>query len=424
MQGLQLSPSAKASEQFILPFSFIITSFFALVVFSVSIVVTPDAFQPNVIRLPAGLSLVHLFILGWATMLAMGAVYQLIAVVTQQPLYSTKLGYVHYALYTVGVFGLFLSLSGLQLFGMIIFGSLTVVGVLVFLANVLMTIYTSRQKNPVITATKSALFYLGLTVLTGIIMVLNFRFSFLGSFHSSILITHLWAGLIGWFLFLIIGYSFKMLPMFYLAHGHSETWAKSTLIFLHGTIAAGSITAIIGKATALLPVCLGLLSTALWLFIKHTQEIRKKRFKKNPGKGIIFFVLLVYMLAGTATVLFAASLVGPDLILSTPVLTAVLFFYLFGFVHLSIASYLSKIIPFLWWTFRYGNEVGKKETPSLATMIDEEVVWKKLVVQLLALILFIAGLFISLPAVNAVTASLFAFSLLYYLFTVGKVFTY
>ncbi|MFA9555853.1 hypothetical protein ACERII_00900 [Evansella sp. AB-rgal1] len=419
--NIQQSLAPKSSDQFILPFSFIITSFFALVIFSVSLVISPDAFLPAKVRQGPGLSLAHLFILGWASMLAMGAIYQLIAVVTQQAIYSQKLGFLHFGFYSIGVIGLYISLGNFYLPGMITFGLCTVIGVSLFLFNVLATIHSCKIKNSVISATFSSLSYLGLTVVSGLLMVLNFRFSFMGELHSTLLILHLWFGLLGWFLFLIIGYSFKMLPMFYLSHGYSEKYQKWILLFLHLAIWI-SILGFSVKYSILFPLSIGFVCGALWLFVLQIQEIKKKRFKKNPGKGIAFFVFLVYFTASVCSVAFLISLINAPFVFSQ-LLSSLLFFYMFGFVSLSILAYLSKIIPFLWWTFRYGNQVGREETPSLATMIDEAVIQRKLWLIFFSLLLFIGGFFIGTPNVSFATSILFSFSIIFYLVSIIKAFT-
>lgn len=413
-----------ASNQFILPFSFILTSFFALLIFSITLIISPAALSPNLVRLPEGLSLAHLFILGWATMLAMGAIYQLIAVVTQQNIFSNKLGFVHFGLYSIGVFGLYISLGSFDLTGMILFGSITVVSVILFLVNVIVTIHLSKLKNPVISATRSALLYLGLTVLTGVLMVLNFQFSFLGNIHNGLLVAHLWVGLVGWFLFLIVGYSFKMLPMFYLAHGQNESWQRWILISLHLSIWISIIGAFAGMAGVLLPVSFLLLLTALVLFIIQIKAIQQKKFKKNPGKGIRFFVFLVYLLTVLPSLILILTIFQPGLLWQSKLLPLALSYYVLGFVSLSILAYLSKIIPFLWWTFRYGNQVGQKETPSLASMMDEDVVQRKLWILFICLILFLVSLAIGVSYLIVAGAVLFSLSTLYYLFTIAKAFTY
>ncbi|UCZ52445.1 hypothetical protein LGQ02_16615 [Bacillus shivajii] len=420
--GLQQSLS-KSDNQFILPFSFIISSFFFLIIFSVMFILYPSSFSPEMVRGPHGIALSHLFILGWMTTLVMGAIYQLISVITQKNIHSKKAGFTHFFLHFIGVTGLLISIPAFNLEGMMVFGAMTIVGVLIFIINVFMTIIRSELNNQVIFATKSSLIYLGLTVVSGLIMVVNFRFGIIG-FHQSLLVSHLWFGLIGFFLFLIVGYSFKMLPMFYLSHGFSEKWQKWCLLSLHIAIIAGAFTAFFSKATAFLPVSLFFLTVGIIFFILQIKEVQQKKFKKNPGKGIRFFVLLVYVFMAVSVVFFIVSVINSSLIVNLNVLTPAIFFFLFGFVSMSILAYLSKIIPFLWWTFRYGKSVGEVETPSLADMIDETIVLQKLWLQFIALLLFIVSLVVGATLFIQLTAILFAGSILYYLVTIAKTFTY
>ena len=51
---------------------------------------------------PLRLAFVHWLILGWATMIAMGAVYQLISVVLQRDVFSRRLGYIQFGVYFAG----------------------------------------------------------------------------------------------------------------------------------------------------------------------------------------------------------------------------------------------------------------------------------------------------------------------------------
>ncbi len=50
----------------------------------------------------------------------------------------------------------------------------------------------------------------------------------------------------------------------------------------------------------------------------------------------------------------------------------VVFFYIMGWVIASILGYLYKIIPFLWWTYKYSERIGKEKVPTLKEMINEK----------------------------------------------------
>jgi hypothetical protein len=46
--------------------------------------------------------------------------------------------------------------------------------------------------------------------------------------------------------------------------------------------------------------------------------------------------------------------------------------YVIGWVIFSILGYLYKIVPFLWWTHKYADQMGKGNVPTLAQMINEK----------------------------------------------------
>ena len=91
---------------FRLPFSFIITGIVGFVLFHALTLVDFAGWIGAEPRSPDGLFRVHLLVLGWATMIAMGAVYQLLNVILQTQFYSEKIGFVHYGFFTVGTMGL------------------------------------------------------------------------------------------------------------------------------------------------------------------------------------------------------------------------------------------------------------------------------------------------------------------------------
>ena len=45
-----------------------------------------------------------------------------------------------------------------------------------------------------------------------------------------------------------------------------------------------------------------------------------------------------------------------------------------GWIVFSIIGYLIKIVPFLWWTHRYSQMVGKEDVPALKDMMDEKII--------------------------------------------------
>lgn len=89
-----------------LPFLFIITGIFGFVMYHAFSLLSLTGWLGDELRGPEGWFHAHLFVLGWATMLAMGAIYQLIHVILQSNIYSLFLGYCHYFLFSIGIVGM------------------------------------------------------------------------------------------------------------------------------------------------------------------------------------------------------------------------------------------------------------------------------------------------------------------------------
>lgn len=414
----------QSRANFYLPFSFMITAFLSLFVFSIVLVVGGPLFQGANIRTALGIGSMHLFILGFATMLAMGAVYQLVPVVINEKLYSTKLGVVHYFLYTAGSIGLLIGFFQFNYYVLVSSSLLAVVGVMIFIVNIGITITRAKTFNSILFATVSSFLYLLLTVVTGLLMGLNFTFSILGSMHTAILAAHIWFGFIGWFLFLIIGYSFKMLPMFYLAHGFKTNLQKWILILFHISLILLTINFLfkIGFIITLLGLLVFLAGLGLYRY--HIIQIQRKKFKRNPGKGITVSVYAVDAFITLVALSIVALLVKPELFQSLQFLTSVGVVYLFGWVGITILAYLSKIVPFLWWTFTFGDRVGKEDVPSLHNMIDENKVFYRLLFIGISIILLGIGIFTQIFIILLVAQISLGIFIAYYFIHILAVFTY
>ncbi|RXI98285.1 hypothetical protein DS745_18300 [Anaerobacillus alkaliphilus] len=414
----------QTKSNFYLPFSFIITSFLSLFVFSIFLIVGGPLFEGATIRSAVGIGAVHLFILGFATTLAMGAVYQLVPVVTNETLYSIRLGVLHYFLFTTGSIGILIGFF--QFHPLIIIGSsiLAVTGVVIFLANIFLTIKKANAFTSILFATISSFVYLLLTVVSGLLMGVNFAFSLFLTHHSSLLATHIWFGFVGWFLFLIVGFSFKMLPMFYLAHGYPIKLQKWILIVLHLSLVVITVNFFLQLGFVVLICGLGLFLIALGLYRFHIYQIQQKKFKRNPGKGI---TLTVYAL--DAFILFVVISIGalffkPSLFQSLSFLTAISVLYLFGWVGVTILGYLSKIVPFLWWTFCFGERVGKEDVPSLHQMIDEQIIFYRLLFLSIMVILLASSIYFQLPMLAFISQVCLGLCIIFYFAHILKVFTY
>ncbi len=97
-------PQATGNETNIkLPFLFIFYSLAAMIASQILLLMNADTISSGIFRVPGIWSAAHLFILGWALMMAMGAMYQLVPVAFLTPVWSEKLGFFQFAVTAIGI---------------------------------------------------------------------------------------------------------------------------------------------------------------------------------------------------------------------------------------------------------------------------------------------------------------------------------
>ena len=164
-------------------------------------------------------AITHMAVLGWATMVVFGALYQLIPVVFETALFSEKLA--KFTFWLSGFSVLFLtytfwigSYSNLLIYA----AFLMFISLLLFVINLMLTYKDSKLKNISSKFVITAVVWLAITEFIGTLIALNFKYNFLSEIHLHYCKIHATVGLIGWFLLLIIGVSSILIPMFLVSH--------------------------------------------------------------------------------------------------------------------------------------------------------------------------------------------------------------
>jgi len=406
-----------------LPFLFIVTGIIGFVVYQAASLTSMFGFLGDSIRGPEGWFHVHLFVLGWASMLAMGAVYQLINVILQSSIYSQRLGYAHYAAFTIGLIGLLYGFIASDIHWIAGFATLAFVGILLFAWNMAVTLKRASKWDAITISAACSVLYLVLTGVSGMAMGINFATGWFGDYHENLFGAHIWMGTIGWFGLLITGFSYKMLPMFYLAHDYPTRPQSVVLLLWNGAVVAGVLSFLVGGVPWFMWTALLLLTAAAVVYNVHLLQIKKKRHKRTPGSGIKWSVYCSHAFACSLFVLLIYSAIYPDRLLSSESVLVAGWLYLSGWVSFTILSYASKIVPFLWWTHKYGKRAGKPGTPVMGDLLSDKKVDVGLYAIAAASILLLVGLSVgSQTFVTIAGAALAAFSVAY-IALIGLVFT-
>lgn len=415
------NPSAAGPSR--LPLRFLLTGIAMFLLFQIASVATGAGWTGLSPRNPEGWSAAHLMLLGFAAMIAMGAVYQLIFVVVQHSIYSERLGKWHYIFFLTGLSGLTVGFFKGNVALIALFATIAFTGIILFVWNIAATLITVKMWNPITLSALAAVTFLFFTGLTGLGMGLNFRFAFLGMSHDQWLGAHLWFGLVGWFGLLITGFSYKMLPMFFLSHGHNEKPASLTLILWSAAVVTGAVSSLLGLSKWMQWTALVLLTLALAAYCVQIHFIIRKKHKKTPGFGILVAVWSTYLLTGAALAFVAFAIWNPAVLSEQSVYAFVISLYLWNWLAPVILGYMSKIVPFLWWTLKYGDKVGKEKTPVMADLVKESHVKVLLSLWLAAALALLGCTAIGSGLAVQIAAGVWSLLSLGYMLLLARVFT-
>jgi hypothetical protein len=387
-------PIAAAAPSVSLPLSFILTGLAALVGGLIWLVAQPSLlttyhYNQNVI------ALTHLIVLGWICSVVMGAMYQLVPVALETKLFSERLAKGQFALHLIGFVGMVWMFKTWNMKQVGHFGSILALGVGLFVYNLARTLLRVPKWNVVATAIASSLVWLSMTVLAGLSIAagkctydstegvavaagvrtlvggLRAAGAFLSRFDAiSAMHAHAHLGVVGLFTMLIVGVSYKLVPMFTLSEVQSQRRARLSILLLNIGL-LGAFTSILlrspWKAVFAFLIC-----AALSLYGWEIVTIVRARKRATLDWGLTTFLTALVLLAPLSAL--ASLLAWPRLPLTA--FTGQLenlygFLGLIGFVTFAIIGMLHKIIPFLVWFHSYSPHVGRSQVQTLGQLYSE-----------------------------------------------------
>ncbi len=350
-----------------LPLSLLLSGAIASVLLGIgAIFVLPEALtDPQALHV---LALVHTATLGWWTMTIMGAMYQLVPVVLVTRLRAVPLAYCQMLLYLIGVVllvsGFWFNRIALLASG----GTLVVVAATLFAVHLLETILLAPRRPLTAAYLVASLVYLLVVVNLGLTAALNFRWGFLGASAYRLLFAHLVVGLGGWLGLTVIGVSYKLVPMFALAHRSSERFGWGLLILLNLSLPGLALSLGLAGPAGMVDLVGGVLALALLGFVYDFWRMLRARRKQTIDVMQRFAVaapgyLALGVLLGSAIVAFHLDDAFGPLWLATAYLL------LMGWIGQSVLGNLQKIVPFLVWNQRYASRIGREKVPLLRDLI-------------------------------------------------------
>jgi hypothetical protein len=409
------NPSAVSLTAIRLPLAFMVAGLVALLVGVIWLVARPEllaTYHYNQYVIAA----THLFVLGWICSIVMGAMYQLVPVALETKLYSERLAKWQFAFHLVGFTGMVWMFNVWNMKQVGHFGTVMAVGVGLFVFNIARTLLRVPKWNVTATAVTAALFWISLTIIAGlsiatakctyesteglatvggvrtVVSGLRSLAGFVSHFDAiSAMHAHAHLGGVGFFTLLIVGVSYKLIPMFTLSDIQSPRRAALSVALLNLGL-AGSFITILLRSPWKLAFALVVI-TALVIYGWELTAILRARKRRALDWGIKYFITAVALFIPLSILSVVLSWPGLPL---NPLVGQLENLYgflgLLGVVSFAIMGMLYKIIPFLVWFGIYSKHIGRAQVPALAEMYST---W----LQVIGYWSFLAGLVLTSTAI-------------------------
>ncbi len=359
-----LSTKNAPSPRVVLPYY--IFSAISLVLVSVMLLIAGSGTLASFIG-PQPLSIIHMIVLGWISMVIFGALYQLIPVVMEVKLHNENLAISAFISLAAGT----LMLSGGFWFNYIMPKAISIAGgifivlsILLFVVNYFLTAQKTTVKSTENNFITASVVWLLVTVLFGLFILLNNKYFFITISPFELLKAHAALGLMGWFMMLVMGVASTLLPMFFIVHDLKKKYLNASFYLTNSALALLVISILAALPGWVIHLSSLLLITGILLFVRYNFDAYKNRLRKKLDIGmkhsvLSFTLLFLSLLSGAILLIIPVT----NSVLSLKLVIAFGVNLLLGFFTSLILGQMYKTLPFIVWLAKYQNAVGKFKIP-------------------------------------------------------------
>jgi hypothetical protein len=401
------------SHNVVLPFYVFATLFFCIA--TAILLLSTESFLDHYFH-PHILAITHAMTLGWGTMVILGASYQLLPVLIENKLYSTKLAYITFIFAAMGIPSL---IYGFYVFDMgyptQVGGVLIIVSILTYLINVGVSIYESKNENIHATYLITSIFWLLMTVVLGFALAYNFTSFILPENSIHYLPLHVYFGIVGWFMLLIIGVSSRLIPMFLISKYKNTTLLMSIYILINASILTYFILFQFKPQSVLYLVPLLLLLIGLILYGYFCYQSYFFRIRKTVDAQMKLSLLSAVIIIVPVILIIALFISTHFMIRETNTMfLSYGFIIIFGWLTALILGMTFKTLPFIIWNKEYLNITPTSATPAPKDLFNHALFKSMVLSYLSGLIIFVLGVTIKMQLLLKLGAVLLLISAVIY----------
>jgi hypothetical protein len=335
---------------------------------------------------PVSLAAIHLLILGSMLTVAFGVLYQIVPIAFQAPPLPRHVLFWHLPAHIISVLTMVAGFLSSRWLAVGCGGTLLLIAAAAYFVLLVRSYRQARNRTSVHRGLVWPFLALGIVLLIGL-----YQAFFPAGVNPSVILSHVLTGGIAFWGGLVLVISYKLVPMFAISHGYRASLARTAGMYFIGVLLLlasawaedAQIARVLADSGAIL-VLAALVSYA----VDMTAIVRARKRSRLVLPLYDAFAAMAGFAAGLAWMM-AAVLSGRFGWLYPAA-------YLFGFGGLLplIYAYMQKIVPFLWFEYRFSKRPERKTAPLIDDMVPRHLAQT-------GVILYFAGMLGGLAALLA-----------------------
>jgi len=321
----------------------------------------------------------HLITLGFLAMTMLGAMFQMLPVTAGVTLkHQQIIAPMVHGLLTAGLLLFAYAFYDYQPTLMIVAMAMLLSAFLVFVVATISTLKNAKNITPTIKAFIGALASLLVALLLAGYLVLSHVNTGFSEYHQAVVYTHIIFSLLGWIAMLIIGVSYQVIPMFYVADAYPKLYTKYAIKAIFILLVGLGFSLIIDNPSLylLFKVFVALVLADYALSTIGLLLNRKRKIIDTTTYYWYFAMLMLLASIGLS--------VANEWLHMAQLNTMVVVVFIYGFAMSVITGMMYKIVPFLVW-FHLTNE-GYMSMPTMHELIGKKLTTIQFILHVLTLL--------------------------------------